>query len=177
MAWVMAAAQVAGYGMTALSQRKEGAVDLREGLIAADTLERNAGQERAYSQRRAIEKRREARLLESRAKAVAGGSASDPSVRKILTDIESEGEMRAMLELYEGDVTAQGMESQAASARRGGKDALKGAYTRSAGTVLEGVSSLYDKYGGRQTKRNRYVDGLAQAQDDWEKRTGNTGYG
>lgn len=152
MAWVMAAAQFAGYGMTAMGQREEGAANLREGLIAANTLEMNAKQERAYSQRKAIEERREARLVSSRAKAIAGGNSQDPSVQKALVDIETEGELRALNRLYEGDEQARGMNSQAAAARRGGADAFKGAYTRASGTILEGASSMYDKYGGKKKK-------------------------
>lgn len=151
MAWVMAAAQFAGYGSSAIGAIEEGAAARREGQINANTLEMNAGQTKAYAQRRAIQERRQARLVQSRAKVVmakGGGSLDDPTARKITTDLDTEGEMRAMLELYQGDEEARGMRAQADAARRGGADAQKAANYRATATILEGASSLYDKYGG-----------------------------
>lgn len=76
-----------------------------------------AGQERAASQRAAFEKRREGRLLSSRAlarAAASGAGAGDPTVENILGDIGAEGEFRALTELFLGEERARNLETQAA---------------------------------------------------------------
>ncbi len=151
MAWLMTAAPYIGMGVTAVGQTQEGIDAKIEGETVARQYEINAGQEQAHAQRRAIERRREARLVESRARAMAsysGGGASDPTVTKILDEIAGEGEYRAALELYEGDERARALNLEADAARRGGDRAIKASRYRAAGTALSGASSLYGKYGG-----------------------------
>jgi len=113
-------------------------------------LETNAGLERASSQRRAMEERRQAQLAGSRGLAVAaasGGAADDPTVVNLLAGIEGEGEYRALTALYEGEETARGMEAEAAARRRGAKSAKKAGLIKAGSTILSAGSSLYDRYG------------------------------
>lgn len=153
MAWVMMAASAVGYVNTAVGQLDEGAAKARDGEVTALTLEQNAKLEQAYGQRRAIEERRQARLVASAAKArlAAEGSTTDGSAAKILTDIHSEGELRALTRMYEGDMTARGDRLKAGAARRGAADALSAAQFAANGTILEGASSLYSKYGPKES--------------------------
>ncbi len=75
-----------------------------------------AGQERASAQRSASEKRRQGRLLASRALAVAaasGAGAGDPTAEKIIGDIGAEGEFRALSEMFIGEERALGLETRA----------------------------------------------------------------
>lgn len=127
----------------------------------AAQMERNAGQERAASQREAIEERRRGRLAVSRARAVAGASGagvSDPTVTNILADLASQGETNALTALWEGEESARNMEFGAAGRRYEGSQAQQaGAYTAKAarragyfdavGNLLEGGSDFYTKYG------------------------------
>lgn len=87
----------------------------------ARQLRRMAGQERATSQRAGIEERRRAALLESRARAVAAGSGagvSDPTVVKLMADIEAEGEYRALNRQYEGETAASSLEAEATQRKK-----------------------------------------------------------
>jgi hypothetical protein len=98
----------------------------------ADAMEMRAGEERATAQRSAMEQRRQGRLLESRARALAaasGGGATDPTVTNILGDIEYEADYRALTASYEGETMAHGLE-YAAVLERAGADGQ-----RYAGTV------------------------------------------
>lgn len=152
MAWVMLAASAVGYANTAVGEAKEGAAAMRDSEVSAYTLEQNAKQEQAYGQRRAIEERRQARMVASNAKAqlAAQGSTTDGSAQKILTDIGAEGELRALTRMYEGDESARGMRNRADAVRRGGADALNASQIAANGTILEGASSLYSKYGSKK---------------------------
>ncbi len=82
----------------------------------AEQARQQAGQDRATSQRAAIEQRRRAKLLESKAlarAAASGAGAGDPTVENILGDIGAEGEFRALAELFVGEERALGLETQA----------------------------------------------------------------
>ncbi len=82
----------------------------------AEQARQKAGQERATSQREAFEQRRKARILESKALALAaasGAGAGDPTVENILGDIGAEGEFRALSELFVGEERARGLETRA----------------------------------------------------------------
>jgi hypothetical protein len=148
----MAAVSAAGYASTAMGQIKEGAAAKRDSEVTAHTLEQNAQLETAYGQRKAIEERRQARLIASQARniAAATGNVQDPSAQNALAGIATEGELRAQTQLYQGDETARGLRTRAAAVRRGGADAMSAARLSATGTVLEGVSSMYDKYGGKK---------------------------
>ncbi len=97
----------------------------------------NAGQERAASQRDAIEQRRRARLISSRALAVAaasGAGAGDPTIENILGGIGAEGEFRALNELFLGEERARDLETQAAL------KVFEGAQERRAGDIARRLS-------------------------------------
>lgn len=113
-------------------------------------LETNAGLERASSQRRAMEERRQAGLAASRGLAVAaasGGGVDDPTIVNLLAGIEGEGEYRALTALYEGEESARGMEAEAAARRRGAKSTKTAGLIKAGSTILSAGSSLYGRYG------------------------------
>lgn len=111
-----------------------------------------AGQERAASQRDAIEERRRARLIKSRALAVAagsGGGAGDPTIENILGDIGEEGEFRALNELFIGEERARDLETQAAlkvfesdQERRAGETARRLSRARAGAQVFTGAATV-----------------------------------
>lgn len=139
MAWLATYApylQAAGTVLSVASNERGTATDARN-------LRRLAGQERASSQRAAIEERRRAKLLESRARAVAansGAGVTDPTVLNVMADLSAEGEYRALSRLYEGETGAQTMEVEARQRRR----ATRG---NSISTILSGAATFASKYG------------------------------
>lgn len=126
----------------------------------------NAGQERAASQHQALEERRRARLVGSRARAVAGASgagAMDPDVINLLGDIEQEGRYRSELVMAEGENRAKGLESQAVANRMSADLARRNAldraanYRRSAGmTLLEGAGDIGMRVYDRKDRRTMF---------------------
>lgn len=121
----------------------------RELRSEADQLETQAGLTRATSQRQSIEERRQAKLVESRAQALAAanGGGSDVSVVKAISEIQGEGEYRALTALYEGNERAAGMEGEAAAKRRGAKSVKTAAAFEAAGSIIKAGSSLAQRYG------------------------------
>lgn len=116
----------------------------------AAQLDVQAGQTQASSQRDAIEQRRQARLVQSRALAVAaasGGGADDPGVVNIISDIAGEGEYRAMTALYNGDTEAAGLRGQATARRKEAKNVKTAGLINAASTLVGAGSSMFDRYG------------------------------
>ena len=122
----------------------------------ADQLRDYAGQSVASAQRGAIEEKRKATLLASRAVAVAAasGGAADPGVLSTLARISSEGAYRASVSLYRGEeearrarLAAAGKEYEGAMAVIGGEQAAASYETAGMGALLKGGASLFAKYG------------------------------
>lgn len=117
----------------------------------ATQLDALAGTDRASAQRTGSEQKRQARLLQSRALAVAaasGGGASDPTVINILSRLEGEGEYRSLVALYEGEEVARSKEAQASARRKEAKNVKRAGYLSAAGKVLEGGATMFTRFGG-----------------------------
>jgi len=164
--WVSPAATIAGGGFNVMSTLQQGEMLKRAGErdqevanAQAASLEQNAGQTRAESQRAAIEQKRRVGLLSSRARAVAaagGTSTTDPGVVDAISDLDAEAEYRFRTALATGESEAQGMEFAAATKRAGGSDAAavgemqrRSSYLRAGATVAgtAGALTLAQKYG------------------------------
>lgn len=135
-----------------------GVMQRRESEAEARQYETAAGQSRAAGQRDAAEQRRQARLVQSRAQAVAGGGASDIGVINQMADIAAEGEYRALAALYEGEDRAAGLEGQAAARRYGGRMAQASGFLAGSSAFLEQSPKMFEKYGsgGYGFKRSGY---------------------
>lgn len=148
MAWLAAAAPyvaMAGTVISADAQRRAGEIDKMNADFEASQMERNADVVAAESQRDAIKARREAKYMESRARAVAaagGGSADDPTVVNLISGIQEEGEYNALSALYNGASRAQTLQTGAVSTRGQGKSARSAGQTGAFSTVLKGAGSM-----------------------------------
>lgn len=151
------ALQAKGASTAAKGARLEGQRKRQAKEFEAAGLETAAGQAVATAQQRSFEEQRRARLVASRAVALAaagGGGATDPTVVKLLSDLEGEGAYRAAVQVYQGEEEARTLRQRAAGARYEGGlaeeagAARAGAYrTAGAGALLSGGASLYAKYG------------------------------
>ena len=149
--------QAKGAGDTAKGARRAGQRQRQAKEFEAAGLETAAGQAVAAGQQRSFEEQRRARLVASRAVALSaagGGGATDPTVVKLLSDLEGEGAYRAAVQVYQGEEEARVLRQRAAGARYEGGMAEEagaaraGAYrTAGAGALLSGGASLYAKYG------------------------------
>lgn len=141
---------VAGSALSAGGTIVGSNAEAREMRSEAGQLEANAGLERAMGQRRAIEDRRQGRLAQSRALAVAassGAGASDPTVVNAIADLAGEGEHRALTSLYEGDMAGDDLMRQAGARRREAKNTKRAGLFKAGSTILGAGASLYDRFG------------------------------
>jgi hypothetical protein len=136
----------------AYNQAEMGRANAANARIQAIQDQRDANMAQVQGQTEAFNERRRAKILRSRALAVAGasgaGMSEDPGVANILGQIGSEGEYRALSALAEGDYQAQALRSGAQSKLNMSKAYRTSGYLSAAGTLAQGVYSFYDKYGG-----------------------------
>lgn len=158
MGWIEGAMKVAGGAAEWYGMHEQERVDQRNYRMQEVADRQNAGQVRAAAQRRAGDERHQADLLESRALALAGGGASDPSVIKAIGDISAEGEYRSLSQLYEGESDARALENRADATRRTAKDAKRAMQYAYASTIFNQGSQLYSKYGGNGPSNDGYRD-------------------
>lgn len=129
-----------------------------EGKILGHQYDRQADNAQVEAQQLAKGERKRARLLASRAQAVAGASgagASDPQITDILSDIEAEGEINALNQLFTGDNRAKDLRYQADVARRTGTAQQIASNTQgfarafsSGADFLNDNPTFFSKYGG-----------------------------
>ena len=138
-----------GTGVQAEGQYESGRLNAANAKLQSIQDQHDANQAQVAAQVQAGNERRRAKLVRSRALSIAGASGagvSDPTVTNIMAGIDTEGELRALSALYEGDTTAAALRSGAASKLR-----MSNAYSsvgnlRAAGTLAEGAYSFFDKY-------------------------------
>ena len=116
-----------------------------------------AGQERALSQRDAIKERQQGEFVSSRVQALSaasGGGALDPTIINILAGVQQTEDFNAAMALATGESRARALEfggTQALARGEGEQTAFENAARASrfqaAGSLLEGGSSLFAKYG------------------------------
>jgi hypothetical protein len=143
--------------------------------------DRQGGIAIAISQRRALEEKRVGDVLASRALAVAaasGGGVSDPTVVKLMSDIEGEAYYRANVALYEGEAYRRQLRLDAAANRVTGSEKLEtglrdnqSRQIAAFGVGVRGAASLYSKFGiGGPGKGGDTQQGDKSLISDWAGR-------
>lgn len=136
-----------------------------ESNYVADQLQQNASNVVAAGQRTAENENLKAKILASRALAVAaasGGDATSPGVSHIVADIAGRGAYNAGVALYDAEDKARQMLMGAESSRYSGQVARAGGQSKAAAYLfgsagnLAQASSLFSKYGrgGPKTSTN-----------------------
>lgn len=142
---------------SAVSSVEQGSIANSQQKIQAKQDEADANAAQVQAQAAAANERKRAKFVRSRAMAVAGASGAgvkDPTVVDILSGIDTEGELRALNALYEGDNVAAGLRSGAKTRRRMGAAAESAGYINAASSITGGVGkfaeenpSFFKKYG------------------------------
>ncbi len=135
--------KVAGYGISALDERKKGKRQAARGREQKIFDEIAAGQTIAVGQRRALEERRQAKLIASRAIAVAAAGGASQDIDNLIADIEGEGVYRASIAMYEAESEAEKLRFSGLMAERTGRDLQKASSKRALGLVFSGAGSIY----------------------------------
>jgi hypothetical protein len=142
---------LAGTVMSAGGSIMQGKAAQASSEFQAGQLDRNALAAEASSQRVAIEDRRKAEVLQSRARAVAaagGGVTTDVGVSDVLAKIEEAGEYNALASLFEGREQAAGLRTKAAATRFEGKAAKKAGQIQALSTIMSGGAKTAERQYG-----------------------------
>ena len=144
----------AGTAIGSIGQLQQGKAQEQAANFEASQLETNAGQTRAAAIQKGLEAKRQSKIAQSRATALASasGAGTGGTVIDIVSDLAREGAYRQALSLYEGESQAQGLETAARAKRYEGLLSRKmgklGAFT----TLLSGAGSIGAKYGLRDSR-------------------------
>jgi hypothetical protein len=114
-----------------------------------------ADEAQAASQRDALEQRRQGNFLLSQQRAAlagSGGDMTDPSVIKLMGDTNEKVQLAVDTEAYKGDQQAKGYNDAAKVAGVNAKSAMQAARLNALGSIFEGVSSMYSRFGQPQKK-------------------------
>lgn len=144
------AALAAGTAMSVAGAIGQGNAARGAANYQAAQLQQQAGQERATSQRQAMEERRRARFAQSRLQALAaasGAGATDPTVIDLSGDIAAEGEYRALTALFGGEERARGLTMNAQARRYEGQQQRRAGVMNAASTIMGGGYSMLDRFG------------------------------
>lgn len=154
----------AGGMQQASAAKQAGKDELAMSEFVANQNRVAAGQERASSQRDAIEQRRKGRLVQSKfinQAAASGNSTLDPTTTNLFGDIAKESEYNAMSALYAGEDRARGLETKAnvgiyegQAANRAAKAKSSSLKTQAFGSLLSGAadSGMMGKYNPTSSK-------------------------
>jgi hypothetical protein len=118
----------------------------------AKQLEMRGKEERAASQREALEKKREGDLVQSRFQASAaasgaGAGSMDPTIAQLSSDIAGQSKYGQLMERYVGEERKRGLDTQAKAREMEGEAARKGSMFSAFGTIVGGLSNFATKYG------------------------------
>lgn len=105
----------------------------------ARQLEERGQEEFAASQREAMARREEGRLVNSRAQALAassGAGADAPTIVRLMSDTAGQAELNAQTDLYGGRQRRAGMRDSARARRAEGQASLMGSFFDAGGQVL-----------------------------------------
>jgi len=129
----------------------KGAQERKLAYQGAQGIREAAMRKKAATTAEVGENKRTKERFESRAVALAafqGGGVDDPSVQKVIGDLNAEGEYRILSRLYVGMSEAAGLEFQEEQARRQGEFALEQGYANAASTVLSSYGNFGSMWGG-----------------------------
>jgi hypothetical protein len=138
-----------GMGLSAYSSRKRSALTKSVGRARKRESVAAAKRTVVLGQREALEQRRQAEFLASRALAIAaagGGGVDDSTVSKIISDIKGEGAYRAALEMYDAEEEARKIKFEGSMAEKIAEAEAKAENVRGFTGLLSQGTSMYASY-------------------------------
>ena len=141
-----------------------------EANAQAFQMEANAIRARRAGVSRAAEVRRETNRLMSdaqAAQAASGFSASDAQAVKQRGDISGVGKYNELAYLYEAEMDARGMISQAGATRATGRNQQKAANTAATNSLISGAVSMFGAYKAGQVGQTPNNADVVDSQPAW----------
>jgi hypothetical protein len=148
MAGLATIATLLGGVVSAVGTVASGMAEKRNADFEAKQLEMKGKEDLAASQREALDKKREAALVNSRAQALAaasgaGAGADAPTIVKLMAETAGQGDYNARTVMYGGESRKRGLFDQAKGRRAQGRASLLGSVIGGFGSALGGVAKAY----------------------------------
>lgn len=144
-------AQIAVLATGVLAALNRGHAGYALGYDQAEALRDASMRRMAATTAEVSEAMRDKELMQSRITALAafqGGGADDPTMVKLKSDLNAEGQYRIMSKLYTGADEAQALQYQSEQAMNAGDAALDTGYVNSVTTVLSAwAGGMFDSRG------------------------------
>lgn len=137
-------AEIAAMAGNAMFSMVKGSQERKQRYAEAAAIRDAAMRKGAATTAAVGQEQRNKDYMESRAIALAafqGGGVSDPSITRLVGDINAEGEYRVLSTLYTGMGEAQGLQYASEQAMKSGDIALKRGYVGAIKTVLSSYGS------------------------------------
>ena len=142
MAALAIPAMVTGTVLSAGAELKAGRSAAARGRTQKVMNEVAATQVVAVGQRKALEEKRQAEIMASRAVAVAAAGGSPDDIDNLIADISSEGVYRANVAMYEAETESENLKYQGLMAEQIGKEEEKASKLTALSTVLKGGGAI-----------------------------------
>lgn len=142
-----------GTAISASSTLAAGDYAQQAGKLQATQLRMNAAQSEAAGQRRMFDDQEQTRLAIATSRARAGASGVNPTVGSPLTNegnLAARGSYHALMDLWNGQAQASGLQNQAADAEWNGEMKKSASRLTAMGTIASGVGQMASTYGGFQ---------------------------
>lgn len=134
---------------SANAARSQADAEIQAANYRAGEEERLGKEELAVGSRKSIDEHRKTALIQSelQAKAAAsGGGAADPTIIKLASDIEGQGEYNALSQLWTGQSHKVALDNQAALDRYSGQMRAKALRDKADATILGGIGGLFGSF-------------------------------
>ncbi len=141
---------IAGTALTAFGQYQQGELVRDQARQRAKALEQSGNEDAAAAQRNARLLRREGGQAQGRARAVGAASGAG-GYDDIVEDLGAQSEFNVLNALYEGRARQQAKSFAAQNTREFGKQSRRQGILNAVGTIVSGGSTLYDRFGGKDT--------------------------
>lgn len=147
---IAAGTAILGGGISAAGALQRGQAENDAAQSEALQLEARGKEEFAASQRDALLKRQEGRLINSRIQALSaasGGGADDATIIKLMSGVSQDAEYNAQTAMYGGTQRRGGLMDAAVNRRKGGRASLMGSQFEAAGAFLGGINRAAGSFG------------------------------
>lgn len=132
-----------GTGLQVGAELGAGSLAAARGDIQKTLSDFSAEQAIAIGQRKSFESKRQAKLIASRAIAVAAAGGAAQDIDNLIADIEGEGAYRASLAMYEAETQAESIKLKGLMAEQMGRIRKKGSRMGALSTIISRGASLY----------------------------------
>lgn len=152
-----------GTAFSSLGAIRAGQQENANAKFEARQLAARAKTVEAAGQQQALQRRREADLLQSHALAVAGTSGAgtlDPDVLNIISGLDVQGERNVQTELFNTNDQANTLRSQSAMTHFAGKQAQTAGMIRGAATAFSGIGGAGMYFGMPKSMQLSQTDAM-----------------